>query len=63
MEALTRYRDETRDGNYISVTISVSEADVPTPTDADLKKQYELTPAAYTAPEYRSVVVLKVEPK
>jgi peptidyl-prolyl cis-trans isomerase D len=61
LDALTRYRDETRDGRYVS--FSVSAADVAQPTDADLKKQYETTPAAYTAPEYRSIVVMKVEPK
>jgi peptidyl-prolyl cis-trans isomerase D len=27
-----------------------------------LKKQYEATPAAYTAPEYRGIAVMKVEP-
>ena len=59
LDALSRYRDETRDGRY--VTFTVTDADVPAPTDAELKKQYELTPAAYTAPEYRSVVVLKVD--
>jgi peptidyl-prolyl cis-trans isomerase D len=60
VEALTRYRDETRDGRY--VTISVGAADVSTPSDADLKKQYEMTPAAYTAPEYRSLVIIKIDP-
>jgi peptidyl-prolyl cis-trans isomerase D len=60
VDALSRYRDETRDGRY--VTFSVTDADVPAPTDAELKKQYESTPAAYTAPEYRSVVILKVDP-
>jgi peptidyl-prolyl cis-trans isomerase D len=60
IEALSRYRDETRDGRY--VTFSVNAADVPAPTDAELKKQYETTPAAYTAPEYRSVVILKIDP-
>jgi peptidyl-prolyl cis-trans isomerase D len=59
-EALTRYRDETRDARYVSFT--VSEKDVPQPTDADIQKQYEATPAAYTAPEYRAIAVLKVEP-
>jgi peptidyl-prolyl cis-trans isomerase D len=59
-EAMMRYRDETRDARYFSFT--VSEADVPAPTDADIKKQYEATPAAYTAPEYRSIAVIKVEP-
>jgi peptidyl-prolyl cis-trans isomerase D len=60
LDALTRYRDETRDARYF--TFTVSKADVPTATPADLKKQYELAPAAYTAPEYRSIAVLKVEP-
>lgn len=60
-EAMTRYRDETRDARYFS--FSVSEADVPAPTDADLQKQYEATPAAYTAPEYRSIALIKVEPE
>jgi peptidyl-prolyl cis-trans isomerase D len=59
-EALVRYRDEKRDGRY--VTFAVSEKDVPEPSDADIKKQYEATPAAYTAPEYRSIAVMKVEP-
>jgi peptidyl-prolyl cis-trans isomerase D len=59
-EAMMRYRDETRDARYFSFT--VSETDVTAPTDADLKKQYDAVPAAYTAPEYRSVAVIKVEP-
>ena len=59
-EALTRYRNETRDARYF--TFAVSEADVTAPTEADLKKQYEATPVAYTAPEYRSIAVMKVEP-
>jgi peptidyl-prolyl cis-trans isomerase D len=61
LDAMTRYRDEIRDARYF--TFTVSKADVPAATAADLKKQYELTPAAYTAPEYRSIAVLKVEPK
>ena len=61
LDALTRYRDEVRDARYF--TFTVSKADVPAATPADLQKQYELAPAAYTAPEYRSIAVLKVEPK
>jgi peptidyl-prolyl cis-trans isomerase D len=60
LEALTRYRDETRDGRYVS--FSVNASDVPQPTDADLKKLYEATPSVYTAPEYRSIAVMKVDP-
>ena len=60
VEALYQYRNEQRDAKYF--TIKASETDVPAPTDEELKKQYEATPAAYTAPEYRSIAVLKVEP-
>ncbi len=59
-EALVRYRNETRDARHFS--FSVSEADVPAHTPDELKKQYEATPASYTAPEYRSIAILKVEP-
>jgi peptidyl-prolyl cis-trans isomerase D len=58
--ALAQYRGEMRDAKYFS--ISASEADVAPPTDADLRKQYEATPAAYTAPEYRSIAIIKIEP-
>ena len=59
-EAMMRYRNETRDARYFSFT--VSEADVAAPTEDQLKKQYESVPQAYTAPEYRSIAVMKVEP-
>jgi peptidyl-prolyl cis-trans isomerase D len=58
--ALAQYKGETRDAKYFSFV--AKESDVAAPTDVDLKKQYELTPAAYTAPEYRSVAIMKVEP-
>ncbi len=59
-QALVQYREQTRDVKYFVVT--ASEADVTTPTDADLKAQYDKAPRAYTAPEYRSIVVMKVDP-
>jgi peptidyl-prolyl cis-trans isomerase D len=58
--ALVQYREQTRDVKYF--VVSTSEADVAQPSDADLKAQYEKTPRAYTAPEYRSVVVMKADP-
>ena len=58
--ALVQYREQARDAKYFVVT--ASEADVTAPTDADLKAQYDKTPRAYTAPEYRSIVVMKVDP-
>jgi peptidyl-prolyl cis-trans isomerase D len=60
VEALYRYRNEQRDARYF--TIAASAADVAAPADEELKKHYEATPTAYTAPEYRSIAVMKVEP-
>lgn len=58
--ALAQYRGETREAKYFTVT--AIESDVAAPTEAELKKQYEATPAAYTAPEYRQIAVMKVDP-
>ncbi len=58
--ALAQYRGETRDVKYFDFT--VNETDLPSVTDVELKKQYEAAPAAYTAPEYRSVAIMKVDP-
>ena len=60
VEALYRYNNEQRDAKYFG--IAASAADVAAPADEELKKQYEAAPAAYTAPEYRSIAVMKVEP-
>ena len=59
-QALTQFQGETRDVKYFTVT--ATEADVAKPNDADLDVQYKKTPAAYTAPEYRTVALMKVEP-
>ena len=58
--ALAQFGGQNRDVRYFDVT--ATEADVTPPTDDDLKKQYAATPAAYTAPEYRSIAVMKVDP-
>ncbi len=58
--AVAQFGGQTRDARYFSV--SATEADVVPPTDADLKKQYEASPQTYTAPEYRSIAVIKVDP-
>jgi peptidyl-prolyl cis-trans isomerase D len=60
VEAVSKFRNEQRDARYF--VIRATPADVPAPTDSELKEQYDKTPAAYTAPEYRSLAVLKVEP-
>lgn len=58
--ALAQFSGQTRDARYFDVT--ATEADVASPTEDDLKKQYAATPAVYTAPEYRSIAVMKVDP-
>ena len=60
LEALYRDRNEQRDARYF--VIKTADGEIPAPTDDDIKKQYEANPAAYTAPEYRTVAVMAVEP-
>ena len=60
LEAQYRYENEQRDARYFIVTTQDSEAAAP--TDEEIKAEYEANPAAYTAPEYRAVAVMKVEP-
>jgi len=57
--AMGQYQGEMRDVKYFDV--STSEADLAKPSDADLDVQYKKTPAAYTAPEYRSAAMLSVD--
>jgi peptidyl-prolyl cis-trans isomerase D len=59
-DAMHRFIDETRDVRYF--TFQINEQNAPQPSDADLKKQYESTPAAYTAPEYRSIAIVTADP-
>ncbi len=61
VQAISQYQGETRDIKYFDV--SASEADVTKPSDADLEAQYKKTPAAYTAPEYRTAAVMMVDTK
>ncbi|MDE2384262.1 MAG: SurA N-terminal domain-containing protein [Alphaproteobacteria bacterium] len=58
-DALNQYQGEARDVKYFDVT--VSEADVAKPTDAEIDAQYKKTPDAYTAPEYRTGALLSVD--
>ncbi len=58
--AVAQFGGQSRDAKYFVVT--ATEADVPAPTEDELKKAYEAAPAAYTAPEFRSIAVMKVDP-
>lgn len=60
LEAQYRFDTEQRDAKYF--VISVTDSDVPAPSDEEIKKEYEANPAAYTAPEYRAIAVMRVEP-
>ncbi|HEY5364353.1 MAG TPA: peptidyl-prolyl cis-trans isomerase, partial [Aestuariivirga sp.] len=55
-DALNQYEGETHDVKYFDVTATA--ADTAAPTDADLQAQYQKNPATYTAPEYRTGVVM-----
>lgn len=60
LEAQYRHDSEQRDARFFVITAADSEA--PAPTEDEIKKEYEDNPSAYTAPEYRAVAVMKVEP-
>jgi peptidyl-prolyl cis-trans isomerase D len=59
-EAQYRHANEQRDARYF--VVKAAESEVTPPTDDEIKKEYESNPGAYTAPEYRSIAVMKVEP-
>lgn len=61
IEAFYRHRNEQRDARYFVVKTADSEAAAP--TEAEIKKQYDANPAAYTAPEYRIAAIMKAEPE
>lgn len=60
IEAVYRFRNEERDARFFVVT--ATDAEVAAPTDDELKKFYDENQQVYTAPEYRSVVVMKADP-
>jgi peptidyl-prolyl cis-trans isomerase D len=60
LETQYRFQNEQRDARFFTVT--VQENEVPAPTDDEIKNEYDANPAAYTAPEYRVVATMKVEP-
>jgi peptidyl-prolyl cis-trans isomerase D len=61
VEATYKHRNEQRDARYF--VVRPTEAEIPKPSDQDLKKFYDDNPQSYTAPEYRSLAVMTVEPK
>jgi peptidyl-prolyl cis-trans isomerase D len=60
LDAQYRFANEQRDARYF--VVAAQDSEVAAPTDDEIKKEYEAHPAAYTAPEYRAVASMKVEP-
>ena len=60
IEALYRHRNEQRDARFF--VVKTTESEVTAPTEDDIKAEYEANPGVYTAPEYRSIAVMKAEP-
>ncbi len=61
IEAQYRFRNEQRDARFF--VVNVTESEITPPTEDEIKKEYDGNPSAYTAPEYRAVAVMKVEPQ
>ena len=60
VEAMYRHRNEQRDARYF--VVKTADSEMAAPTDEEIKAEYEANPAAYTAPEYRTIAIMKVEP-
>jgi peptidyl-prolyl cis-trans isomerase D len=59
--AVLRHANEKRDARYF--VLNAKESDVPAPTESELKAFYEAHPQLFTAPAYRSLTLLKIEPQ
>ena len=60
IEATYRHSNEQRDARYF--VIKTADGEVGLPGDDEIKKHYEDQPAAYTAPEYRSLATMTADP-
>ena len=61
VEAIVQQANEQRDAKYF--VVMGTDADIAAPGDAELKEFHQKNARLFTAPAYRSLVVLKVEPK
>lgn len=59
--AIHRYQAEVRDFTFFTLPAS-AVGQVPAPTQAELQTYYDERPTAFTAPEYRKLVVLSIVP-
>ena len=61
VEAIVRQTNERRDAKYFEVSANAGE--LAPASETDLKNYYEKNPQQFTAPAYRSLVLLKAEPQ
>ncbi len=61
VQAVVRQAGEQRDVRYF--VLKANEAELAPPSEADLKAFYDKNAQLFTAPAYRSLVLLKVEPQ
>jgi peptidyl-prolyl cis-trans isomerase D len=62
VDAIYRYRNEQRRGHYVSVPVASITA-VPAPNEEELAQFHEEHQAQFTAPEYRALTFITLEPK
>jgi peptidyl-prolyl cis-trans isomerase D len=61
VELQYKHDNEQRDARYF--VVKATEEEVAQPTDADIKAEYDKNIALYTAPEYRSIALVKADPE
>ena len=60
LEAAYRHQNEQRDARYfIAKTV---ESEISAPTESEVKAYYEKFPVTFTAPEYRTIALIKADP-
>ena len=62
VDAIYRYRNEQRRGHYVPVPVASITA-VPAPSEEELAQFHEAHQAQFTAPEYRALTFITLEPK
>jgi len=60
LDAFEKYRNEKRLFEYVVLTPELLKIS-PSPTQDDIKKQFDNNKAEYIAPEYRKIIVVKLE--
>jgi peptidyl-prolyl cis-trans isomerase D len=62
LDAVSAFQAQEREFDYFRID-EAAIAQKPVPTDDDLQKHYELSKAAYVAPEYRKLAIVRLLPE